>query len=138
MGRHAYNMGDPDWYADHYEFQVPIFVLTHHIPEKMPRQTERLTFTFVIDGIESAIAKAKEAAGDKNVTVIGGASTFQQCLNAGLCDEIELGIMPVLLGNGLRLFENIQTDRVTLEKMKIINSPSDRTDILFRVGTRAK
>lgn len=90
MGRHAYAMGDPDWYADNYEFQVPIFVLTHNVPEKLPKENEKLTFTFITDGIESAIEKAKAAAGDKNVTVIGGAITAQQCINAGLLDEFKL------------------------------------------------
>ena len=65
MGRHSYNMGDPDSFADNYEYQVPIFVLTHHIPEKKPKENDRLTVTFVTDGIESAVAKAKAAAGDK-------------------------------------------------------------------------
>ena len=64
-------MGDPDWYADNYEFQVPISVLTHHVPEKKPKETERLTFTFVTDGIESAVAQAKVAAGEENVLLIG-------------------------------------------------------------------
>jgi len=133
MGRHAYEMGDPDSYAENYEFQVPIFVLTHHVPEKLPKQTEKLTFTFVTDGIESAIAKAKATAGDKDVQVVGGASTFQQCINAGLCDEIQIGIMPVLFGRGLRLFENIDTERIKMEKVKVIDSTPGRTDIIFYV-----
>lgn len=68
---------DPDWYAGNYEYQVPIFVLTHHIPSKQPRRTDSLYFTCVTDGIESAIKQAKAAAGDKDVTVIGGASTIR-------------------------------------------------------------
>lgn len=74
LGRRAYVMGDPDDYADHYEFQVPIFVLVKATPEKLPKQNEKLTFTFVTDGIESAIEQAKAAAGDKEGQVIGGAS----------------------------------------------------------------
>ena len=125
MGRRAYEMGDPDSYDwDDYEFQVPIFVITHHVPEKIPRENGKLTFTFVTDGVQSAIAKAKKAAGDKNVTVVGGASTFQQCVNAGLCDEMQIGIMPVLLGNGLRLFENIDTEHIELQKLRILESDS--------------
>ena len=135
MGRRAYEMGDPDSYDwDDYEFQVPIFVLTHHVPEKIPRENGKLTFTFVTDGVQSAIAKAKRAAGDKNVTVVGGASTFQQCVNARLCDEMQIGIMPVLLGKGLRLFENIDTEHIELQKLRILESDSGRTDILFRVN----
>lgn len=134
MGRRAYEMADLDSYDwDDYEFQVPIFILTHRVPEKIPRENGKLTFTFVTDGIESAVAKAKRAAGDKNVTVVGGASTFQQCVNAGLCDEMQIGIMPVLLGNGLRLFEKIDTTHIELEKLRILESGSGRTDILFRV-----
>src|SRR5260221_5839163 len=70
MGRHSYNMGDPDSFADNYEYQVPIFVLTHHIPEKKPKENDRLTVTFVTDGIENAVAKAKAAAGGENVLLI--------------------------------------------------------------------
>jgi dihydrofolate reductase len=82
MGRRTYAMGDPDEYADGYEFQVPIFVLTHQPPARHPKGNERLTFTFVTDGVESAIAQAKAAAGAKDVVIVGGASTFQQCLKA--------------------------------------------------------
>src|SRR5262245_16511404 len=95
LGRNSYNMVDPDWFADNYEFQVPIFVVTHHVPAKKPKETKALTITFVIDGVETAIAKAKAAAGDKDVVLIG-ASVNQQCLNLGLCDELHIGIMPVL------------------------------------------
>jgi dihydrofolate reductase len=76
-----------------------------------------LTFTFVTDGIESAIEKAKAAAGGKNVTVIGGANTAQQLIRAGLLDEIQIGIMPVLLGEGLRFFEHLGTEHIELEKL---------------------
>jgi dihydrofolate reductase len=131
MGRHSYNMGNPDSFADNYEFQVPIFVLAHHIPEKKPKETQTLSITFVTDGVESAIAEAKAAAGDKNVLLIG-ASTNQQCINAGLCDELHIGIMPVLLGGGLRLFEHIDVAHMTLEKVRIFESGA-RTDIWFRV-----
>src|SRR5207302_6837561 len=76
MGRRAYDMAEGD--LTDYEYQVPIFVLTHHVPEKVAKgENERLTFTFVTDGVESALEKAKEAAGDENVMVIGGANTAQ-------------------------------------------------------------
>ncbi len=131
MGRHSYNMADPDSFANDYEYQVPIFVLTHHIPEKKPKENERLTVTFVTDGVASAIAKAKAAASDKNIILIG-ASTNQQCMNAMLCDELHIGIMPVLLGGGLRLFENVDATQMTLEKIKVFESGA-RTDIWFRI-----
>jgi len=84
MGRRAFEMADdPDWYVGNYEFQVPIFVLTHHPPAKKPKQDDRLRFTFVTDGVASAVAQAKKAAGGKDVQVIGGASAVQQVLEAG-------------------------------------------------------
>ena len=99
MGRNSFDMSeDPDWFAGNYEYQVPIFVLTHRPPEKMPKQTDDLTFTFVADGIQSAIQQARAAAGDKEVNIIGAASTARQCLQAGLADELHIDIMPVLLG----------------------------------------
>jgi dihydrofolate reductase len=118
MGRRSFEMGDPDWYVGNYEFQVPIFVLTHP-PAVAPKQDERLTFTFVTDGVESAVKEAKAAAGARAVTVIGGASATQQLLGAGLVDELQVDIMPVLLGAGLRLFENGGLDSLALEKLDV-------------------
>ncbi len=135
MGRNSYNMGDPDSFAESYEYQVPIFVLTHHVPEKKPKETDKLTITFVTAGIERAIASAKAAAGEKNVILIG-ASINQQCLNAGLCDELHIGIMPVLLGGGLRLFEQMDLARFALEKIRLFEA-GERTDLWFRVITPA-
>lgn len=132
MGRRSYAMGDPDAFADTYEYQVPIFVLTHAVPEKLPKQNGKLTVSFVTDGIERAIAQAKAAAGDKNVMVVGGANTAQQCLRAGLVDEIHIGIVPVLLGEGLRFFEHLASEQIELERIKVFESPT-RTDIWFRV-----
>ena len=133
MGRNAFMMAeDPDSYADNYEFQVPIFVLTHHAPKKKPKETSQLTFTFVTDGLESAIRQAKAAAGDKDVTIIGGASTVQQCLQAGLVDELHVDIMPVLLCSGLRLFENIIAEHIQLERIKVVELPAGRTHLRFR------
>jgi len=131
MGRRAYDMAEGD--LTDYEYQVPIFVLTHHVPEKVAKgENERLMFTFVTDGIESAIAKAKAAAGGKHVMVIGGAHTAQQCLQAGLVDQIHIGIVPILLGKGLRFFEHLGSEQIELERMRIIESPT-RTDLWFRV-----
>jgi dihydrofolate reductase len=134
MGRRAYAMGDPDAYADAYEFQVPIFVLTHAIPETPPKENEYLTFTFVTDGIASAIAQAREAAGDKDVMVVGGAATFRECIRAGLFDEIHIGIMPVLLGDGLRLFERSDGEQVNLTIQRVFETVG-RIDIRFRAAT---
>ncbi len=131
MGRRAYDMAKGDFTG--YEFQVPIFVVTHDVPEKAARgENERLTFTFVTDGIESAIGKAKMAAGDKYVTVIGGANIAQQCIKKGLVDEIEVDIMPILLCEGLRLFEHLGSEPIELERIRVVESPA-RTSIRFRI-----
>lgn len=103
MGRHAYDMALGDFTG--YEYQVPIFVVTHHAPLAPKGQNDKLTVTFVPEGVESAMKKARAAAGEKNVTVVGGASTIRQCIDASLLDELHLLIVPVLLGEGLRLFE---------------------------------
>lgn len=131
MGRHAYDMAEGDLTG--YEFQVPIFVLTHAVPAQAAKgQNEKLTITFVTDGIESAIAQAKAAAGDKDVMIIGGANIAQQCLRAGLVDELRIGIVPVLLGEGLRFFEHLNNMQIELEKTRILESPG-RTDMVFQV-----
>lgn len=131
MGRHAYDMANGD-FTD-YEYQVPIIVLTHHPPKIVARgANERLSFTFVIDGIEHAVQEAKAFAGDKDITVIGGAGTAQQCINAGLCDELQIGIVPRLLGGGLRFFDSISVENVELERDRILELPS-RVDLRFRV-----
>jgi len=134
MGRNSYAMAeDPDWFAGNYEYQVPIFVLTHEPPQKHPRDTEDLTFTFVTDGLESAITQAKVAAGDKEVNIIGAASTARQCLKEGLADELHVDIMPVLLGDGLRLFEDTDSKQIQLERLAVIELPGGRTHLKFRV-----
>ena len=134
MGRNSYAMSeDPDWFAGNYEYQVPIFVLTHTPPEKMPKQTDDLTFTFVTDGIQSAIRQAKAAARDKEVNVIGAASTAKQCLKAGLADELHIDIMPVLLGDGLRVFEDLGTESIQLERIKVMELAGGRTHLEFRI-----
>ncbi len=134
MGWNTFAMAeDPDWYAGNYEFQVPIFVLTHAVPKRLPRQSGALTFTFVTDGIASAIGQAKAAAGAKDVTVIGGASTAQQCIETGLADELHIDLMPVLLGGGLRLFQATGAQAIRLERLRVIESAAGRTHLRFRI-----
>jgi dihydrofolate reductase len=133
MGKRFYAMAaDPDAYADHYEYEVPIFVVTHELPKKLPKQNDKVTITFVTDGVESAVTKAKAVAGDKDVAVFGGANVFQQCLEAGLVDELHVDIMPMLLFQGLRLFENLAERPVKLEKLNVVETGM-RTHLLFRV-----
>ena len=136
MGRHSFDMAeDPDWFAGNYEYQVPIFVLTHTAPKKMPKQTDDLTFTFIREGIQHAVRLAKEAAGGREVNIIGAASTARQCLKAGLADELHVDIMPLFLGGGLRPFEEIDTE-IQLERIKVIERPDGRTHLRFRVTKR--
>lgn len=134
MGRKAYAMANnPDWYASNYEYQVPIFVLTHEPPRRRPKETDQLRFTFVTDGIDSAVRQAQEAAGDKDVTVIGGAVTTRLFLKARLGDELHIDIMPVLLGGGLRLFEDFTTPAIQLERLAVLALPGGRTHLRYRI-----
>jgi len=134
MGRNSFAMSeDPDWFAENYEYQVPIFVLTHQPPRKHPRETDNLTFTFVTEGIERAVAQAKVAAGDEEVNVIGATSTAMQCLKAGLADELHVDIMPIFLGAGLRAFEELGEGQVQLERIKVMELPGGRTHLRFRI-----
>lgn len=129
MGRRSFEMANGDLTG--YEYQVPIFVLTHRVPEQPVKGlNERMTLTFVTAGIESAIEQAKAAAGDRQVTVVGGAQTARQCLRAGLVDELHIGIVPVLLGAGLRFFAPEDEGLVTLEPLRVLESPV-RTDLWF-------
>lgn len=131
MGRRAYDMAQGDLTG--YEYQVPIFVLTHRPPAQPPKgQNASLKVYFVTDGIESAIQQAKTAAGDKDVTIVGGASTSQQLLKAGLLDELQIGVMPILLGEGQRLFEALGIEPVELEKIRVLES-GQRVDLLYRI-----
>ena len=117
MGRHTYDMAQGDYTG--YEFQTPIFVVTHHPPAQPPKgENENLKFHFVTDGVASAIAQAKAAAAGKNVVIVGGANLAQQVLEAGLADELEIDIVPVLLGGGLRFFEKLD-DAVELEQTEL-------------------
>ena len=134
MGRNSFAMSeDPDWFAGNYEYQVPIFVLTHEPPKKHPKETEDLTFTFVTDGIKRAIIQANAAAGEKEVNIIGATATAKQCLEAGLADELHVDIMPVFLGAGLRAFEEIDSGQMQLERIKVMELPGGRTHLRFRI-----
>jgi dihydrofolate reductase len=108
---------------------VPVVVVTHTIPQEWAGKDS--VFTFVSDGVESAIAQARQIAGDKNVTV-GAASVAQQCLKAGLLDEITIDLAPVLLGGGVRLFDHLGLEPIELERMRVVEAPGV-THLAFRV-----
>jgi dihydrofolate reductase len=130
MGRNMFG-GDPGpwgedpwdgWWGDDPPFHTPVFVLTHH--EREPLEKDGGTsFTFVTGGIESALEQAKEAAGGKDVSLGGGADIAQQYLAAGLIDELELNVVPVLLGEGTRLFDNLSGADLNLEQLRAIEAP---------------
>jgi dihydrofolate reductase len=99
-----------------------VFVLTHHARETVVKRGGT-TFTFVTEGIEAALEQARAAAGDKDVAIAGGASLAQQYLRAGLLDELQVHVVPVLLGGGVRLFGDLGPEQVALEGTRVIASP---------------
>jgi dihydrofolate reductase len=130
MGRRMFSGGqgawedDPNadgWWGDDPPFGHPVFILTHQPREPVTKQGGT-TFTFVTDGVESALEQARAAAGDKDVVVAGGANAIQQFLTAGLVDELQLHVAPVLLGDGVRLFDQAPAN-LELETTRVIASP---------------
>ena len=109
------------WWGDEPPFHVPVFVLTHH--EREPLEKRGTTFTFVTDGIESALEQALEASGDKDVSLGGGADVAQQYLAAGLLDELRLNVVPILLGGGTRLFDNLAGVDAKFELARVVDAP---------------
>jgi dihydrofolate reductase len=119
------------WWGDDPPYHVPVFVLTHHARDPLPMQGGT-TFHFVTDGIESALAQAREAAGDRDIVVAGGAQAVQQYLAAGLLDELRLHVAPIVLGDGERLLDDVGTPQ--LEQVEVISSPR-ATHLRYRVKT---
>jgi dihydrofolate reductase len=120
-------------WGDEPPFHVPVFVLTHEARE--PLAKKGTTFTFVTDGIESALEQAKAAPGDKDVSVAGGANTIQQYLSAGLVNEMQIHVAPLLLGGGIRLFDGLETEQIEVEGTGVVESPGV-THLKFRVANR--
>jgi dihydrofolate reductase len=107
------------WWGDDPPFHKPVFVVTHHA--RGPLTLSDTTFTFVTDGIHSALQLAKQAAGDKDVFIGGGAAIINEYLAAGLVDELELHVVPILLGGGERLFDGVGPD-VKLELLRVVEA----------------
>ena len=129
MGRRTYDIGEQyDGFADT-PYHAAHFVITHHVPEKAAKGAE--TFTFVTDGIESALRQAQAAAGKKDVVIGGGAAIAQAFLKARLVDEIQVHLIPVLLGAGKRLFDS--AERMELENKRAVQSPKV-THLGFRIA----
>ena len=126
---------DPDepwrgWWGDDPPFHKPVFVLTHHARE--PLTLSDTTFHFVTDGIRAAHDRAREAAGEKDVLIGGGAKTINQYLAAGLLDELGLHVVPIVLGGGARLFEGLAPG-LTLEVARVVEAPGV-THLKYRVS----
>ncbi|MER5544325.1 dihydrofolate reductase family protein [Streptomyces sp. NPDC002589] len=103
-------------------FRTPVFVLTHR-PRPTLVKEGGTTFVYVTDGIHSALERAKAAAGDRNVDIAGGASTVRQYLGEGLIDELQLHVVPALLGAGLRLFEGVGAGGRSLKRVRVVDTP---------------
>jgi dihydrofolate reductase len=130
MGRNMFGpvrgeWGDSEWkgwWGEEPPFHVPTFVLTHH--ERAPIEMAGGTsFQFVTEGIERAVALAKEAAGERDVSVGGGGATIQQCIRAGLLDELTVNLVPILLGGGTRLFDDLGPADPSFEPAGLIEAP---------------
>jgi dihydrofolate reductase len=130
MGRRMFDEGEVGW-PDPPPFRAPVFVLTNRAREPWVRQGGT-TFTFVTDGVESALEQARAAAGEKDVLVSGGANTLGQFVEAGLLDEVQIHLAPVVLGEGVRLFEGIDPENVELERTRVVDSPRV-THLRYRV-----
>jgi dihydrofolate reductase len=136
MGRNMFGGRGPwgdqpwdGWWGDDPPFHTPVFIVTHH-PRGPVAMQGGTTFSFVTEGIESALAQAVEAAGGKDVSLGGGASIVRQYLKAGLIDDLQINLVPVLLGGGERLFDNI--DGVRLEQVRAVEAPGV-THLAYRV-----
>jgi dihydrofolate reductase len=119
----------PGWWGDDPPFHKPVFVVTHH--ERDPLTLSDTTFTFVTGGIESALEQASQAAGGKDVFIGGGAAIINQYLAADLVDELELHVVPLLLGAGSHLFEGVGPD-LKLEQLRAVEAPGV-THLKYRV-----
>src|SRR3954463_14403635 len=130
MGRNMFGpirgeWGDSDWkgwWGDEPPYHCPVFVLTHHAREPIP-MAGGTTFYFVTDGIESAYAQAREVAGDRPISIAGGASCGRQAIQAGLVDEIDLQVNPVILGSGERLLDGLEAGKPRLELGRVLEAP---------------
>jgi dihydrofolate reductase len=140
MGRGMFSLGsgpwedDPNrdaWWGDEPPFGVPVFIVTHHARASEEKKGGT-TFNFVTDGVESAVEQAREAAGDRSVTIAGGANVFQQAFNAGLVDELNVHVAPLLLGAGTPLFENLGDNPPALEISRTVESAAV-THVTYRV-----
>jgi dihydrofolate reductase len=121
IGKRMFDLGEGAW-PDEAPFHTPVFVLTHQKREPWERPGGTV-FHFVNDGYESALRRAREVTGDRDIRIGGGVNTVQQYLNDGLVDEFHLAVAPVLLGSGIRLFDGVDPASVGLELQEAIQTP---------------
>jgi dihydrofolate reductase len=119
------------WWGDDPPYHTPVFVLTHHAREPLVMQGGT-TFEFVTNGVEAALGQATAAAGGKDVVIAGGASVVRQALGAGLVDEVNVSLVPLLLGGGERLFDNLGDATPELEQIRAVDAPGV-THLKYRV-----
>jgi len=133
MGKRMFDAGEHSWPEDA-PFHTPVFVVTHEKREAWERPGATI-FHFVNDGIETALAQAREAAGDRDVRIAGGAATILESVNAGLIDEFTIALSPVLFGSGIRLFDGVDAGRVALSPLRA--EPTQRvTHLTYAVRKR--
>ena len=130
MGKQMFDVGVEPW-GDPPPFGMPVFIVTHEAREPLPMQGGT-TYTFVTDGLEAALELARAAAGDRDVGIWGGANIMRQYLKAGLLDEMQLHLIPILLGDGIRLFEGLDPEGIQLRRTSSIETPG-ATDFRFEV-----
>ena len=121
MGKRMFVEGEANW-PENAPFHTPVYVLTHEVREPWERKGGT-TFYFINDGIESALQKAKQAARQKDIRIAGGAEVIQQYLNAGLVDDFTINFSPIMLGKGVRLFDNIDKGKFSIDIAEAVNSP---------------
>jgi dihydrofolate reductase len=133
MGKNMFIEGEANW-PEEAPFRCPVYVLTHQ--ERKPwERPGGTTFYFINDDIYTVLEKAKKDAGNKDVRISGGASVIQQYLNAGLIDEFTLHIAPMIMGKGVKLFENIDKEKFSVEISEVVNSP-EVTHLFYKVNNR--
>src|SRR5262245_46645904 len=130
IGKRMFDVGFEPW-GDPPPFGMPVFIVTHEERETLPMQGGT-TYTFVTAGIKAALELARAAAGDQNVGVWGGANIIREYLRAGLLDEMQIHLIPILLGGGIRLFEDLGPERIELRKTSTIETPA-ATHLRFAV-----
>ncbi len=130
MGRNMFDFAEEAWGANP-PFRVPVFVVTHR-PRPPLVKEGGTTFFFVTDGLDSAVAQARAAAGERDISAAGGASLIQQLLTTGVLNEIQIHIAPFLLGAGRRLFDHMEASPVELEIDRVVESPA-ATHLRYRV-----